>query len=653
MVEATAAAGEARTHTELLLESIGIKRIVVVDDEYAAISVEDVIGLCGNLDAVRAAALPHVQGIAFEGDKDIWAAQLRSRWEDLSAQQQSQLAAEARTLQVEGGAGPSNLVTDGGTAAGAAVPALADADGASDRAEAVAEDQAGTAAAVPDAGEQRRIDPRDDRRAAEALEDLLGSLTKCTFKTLSLAEWREQSKDLLEDDDAGATLFLFDRDFRRERQSRDEGFALVRAVQTRQVGYCGLITHTASLGEEYDAWSRLAQEHGLEKDRFVVIAKQRLTGTPPDHYSFLRMVRLAALSHRCAVVRAAAWKIFEESVQEARLAMERLSVLDFDQIILASSRREGVWEPDTLFRVFSVLMRREARARLHGENSGIGAKVNQARRVSAVPTEAAIALGTEPPCREALKIQHFEMYEEGDFLNRYCIPLDVGDIFEGGTGRRYIILAQPCDLMVRPNGGRSYDDKNGRCAALVELIVKGSRSPSKPSCAEVPYYEEGSGQSAFVDFAKVHHVQLAVLDLCALSPTGDAAIDVDAACPEFAIDPWKKRYENLKSLFASALQRYSELAKKQVGKGIEQLGLPIACTTVRFSVEVQGRRIRYGLKRVARLNQPRSGALLTAFAQYLSRAAFEHSFEHNLEDPQPAAADAKDLGNGGDEPGHA
>jgi hypothetical protein len=602
-----AATEEVRAHTELLLDSIGITRIVVVDDEYARVTVEDLIGLCSDLDTARAAQLPYMDDIRFDGDRDIWAKQLRELWQDLNEGQRSEVVMQAHRLH-DGATAGSNDAELGDGGAGSADMSAGNAS-AGDR-PLTAEDQ-------PDS-------PREDVRAASALEELLSGLSKCAFVPLSLSEWRERSKELLEGGEADSTLFLFDRDFQKEQQSQNEGIELVRAVQR---GYCGLITHTVSISEEYEAWSRLADEHRLEKDRFVVIAKQRLTGAPPGDYSFLRMVRLAALSGCCAAIKMAAWEIFERSVEGAKAAMERLSVLDFDQIVLASPRREGVWEPDTLFRVFAILMRHEARERLYGDDGAMRPKVAEARRISALPLDAEGAFGAELPCREAVKIQRLEMYEPGDFLNQYCLPIELGDIFEDAKGRRYLLLAQPCDLMVRPNGKRNYDDKCGRTAALIELIVGEPPLDARPRLVEVPLHDEGTGRSAFVDFGKAHQVQLSVLDLCALNQEGEAVIDVDRPCPSIVLGPWVRRYGDLRRLYQTALKRYEKLAAKQLTEELKNLGLPVACTTARFKATIDGTVLRYELHRRGRLNQPRSGALLTAFAQYQSRAAFEHDLD--------------------------
>lgn len=51
-------------------------------------------------------------------------------------------------------------------------------------------------------------------------------------------------------------------------------------------------------------------------------------------------------------------------------------------------------------------------------------------------------------------------------------------------------------------------------------------------------------------------------------------------------------------------------------------------STIGLAATVDGSTERYDLKRVVRLGQPWSGALLTSFAQYQARAAFDHPFDH-------------------------
>lgn len=586
VVSTATATQKLRSHARELFANIGVSRIIVVDDEYSTTDVEDVLGICAEIGPTRAAELPHLDGVDFGAPREIWTDRVREAWETLGVTGRQELMARARAHATN--AAESPLETGG--------------------------------------DEPEEI----DATAARSLEVLLGQLEDCEYITLSLGDWKLRSGALLADENASSTVLLFDRDLSREEEdATDGGIELVREAQATKTGYCGLISHTIPRESEYAAWLNLASEHTLDRDRFVVISKARLTGDERDCYGFLGMLRLAALSDRFAIVKSEAWSIFQDSVDKAKEAMERLSILDFDRIVFESSRREGVWEPGTLFRVFGILMRRQAQFRLHEET--ISSAVARARNVSAVPEEIASVLRSENASHEALRIQRFEVYESGDELNRSHSPIELGDIFETESNKkRYILLAQPCDLMVRSNGKRSYDAKLGRTAALVELVDK--KAGEAMSREELPFYDNETGKSAFANFAKAHQVQLAILDLCAIRADGSAIIQVNTASPDILIAPWAARYKELERVFKTALGRWVRLGNRQVADQLKSLALPKFSTTIRVDATVQGETVRYGLKRVMRLRQPRSGALLTSFAQYQARAAFEHVF-----DPHPDA----------------
>ena len=584
-----------RKHAQSLLTSIGVSRIIVVDDEYRRLEVEELIGLCSVLASDEAGALPHLDGINFQADQAIWTGLVREKWETLDQQGRERVLARGRALQPVSPRPPN-----------------------------------GNDSIDPQPGQ-------DDTQAAESLEETLDQLDGCEYVTLSLGEWRAQGNDLLSDDRAKNTVFLFDKDFTKEDGTKDEGMELVRQVQTGGVGFCGLLSHTVPVKGEHNAQMELSETYGLDAERFIVIAKERLTDDPLDHYQFLRMLRFIGLSKRYAIVKSTTWSVFEKSVAEAETAVERLSVSDFDRIVFESSRREGVWEPDTLLRVFGILMRREARKRLRQDEEILSA-VSEARGISAMSEELANAMGTETASQEALRIQRYETYELGEELNRFQVPIDVGDIFRDiRTSRPYILLTQPCDLMVREDGKRSYDGKDGRMGALVELVFDGKRKlvfdgkKEKESWGRLPFYHEDTGGSAFADFARAHHALLAILDLCVLRADGVVEIDVDAACPALLIQPWKARYERLGTFFRRALDRCDKLERKRVKKSLRLLTLPRLSATIGIQGTASDRTVHYGLERVTRLRQPWSGALLTAFAQYQARAAFEHPFERRVQ----------------------
>ena len=462
---------------------------------------------------------------------------------------------------------------------------------------------------------------KEDLGAARSLEDILAGLSGCEYITLSLEQWQERRESFLEDDSAKGTVFLFDRDFSNEGGSQNAGIELVREVQDRPVGCCGLLSHTIDIDGERDAWRQIVDEFNLQRDRFVVVAKERLTGDSSGYYHFLEMLRLVGLSGRYATLKSAAWSVFEESVVAAGDFVDSMSVFDFDKAVFRASRREGVWEPETLFRMFAILMRREALGRLH-QDEALFSDVVEARRMSGCYDALGGVVAAPESSPKAMQIQRFESYESPEELNRFHLPIDLGDIFERmSTRKRYILLVQPCDLVVRQGGRRTYEKKYRRTGALVELA--GNRGGRRDGWGELPFYHEPTGEPAFANYAKIHHVLLSILDLCAFRADGVAEIDLDQDCPNVAIQPWRERYEGLRELYEKALKRCDDLADGRAGRELQELVFPRLSATAQVVGVASGRTVAYDLKRVARLRQPWSGALLTEFTQYQARAAFE------------------------------
>ena len=569
----------ARQDAKKIFDTVGVSRIVMVDDEYAP-NVEELLGICDVLGAVLA-LLPHMSGVDPEDPEDERNDAIRDVWTALDNAERRSVLATARESY-------------------AALP--------EDRMD----------------GEAKVGQETDDRKAASSLEDILHGLENLEFVALCLSEWTERRDGYLGDKKAAETLLLFDRDFSREQAgTENEGLRQIQTVQSGEVGYCGLLSHTVPLGNEYEAWKSLSKEHGLDRDKFVVIAKDRLNREPPDYDGFLGMLRLTALSSRYGRVKSKAWSIFENSLTAARSAMESLSVLDFDRIVFASSRNESVWEPDTLLRVFSILMRRVATSSLHDDEE-ILAAVGTARRVSDAPDRIASALKGFGDSSEALEMQRFEIYDAGDELNRFRTPIDLGDIFRI-DGKFYMMLAQPCDLVVRKNGKRNYETNRLRRVAAVAELVRGDDT-KRDNWGRLPFYEEETGKSAFVNFGKVHQVPQVVLDLCAVSGDGSAMIELGEDAPEGLIEPWSARYRKLCKLFTNALATHTKLMEKELSGETASLVFPGSLNTLNLGPGANGKTVRYEVRRTIRLRQPWSGALLTEFAQYHARAAFEHEF---------------------------
>ena len=221
------------------------------------------------------------------------------------------------------------------------------------------------------------------------------------------------------------------------------------------------------------------------------------------------------------------------------------------------------------------------------------------------------------------------------------MPIELGDIFQKTSGnRKFILLAQPCDLMVRSDGKRRH--------TVYEAVLAEIETPSNDQnkhlafehgdIYKLPYFDEITGDEHYVNFSKTHSVKLCILDLCVYQKDGSAKISYGQTCPETLIPSWKNHFSKINRDFEKVIKRYKELQEKGIKKDILNMILPKSSNekSTLFKAKIQLSKkeesISYDCKRIGRLCQPRSGELLTKYANYISRMAFEHDFARSVED---------------------
>ncbi len=96
---------------------------------------------------------------------------------------------------------------------------------------------------------------------------------------------------------------------------------------------------------------------------------------------------------------------------------------EFEQIVCISSLNEGVWEPDTLARIFAVYHRIAVRQSIHAHDR-VFEVANNLRKLSRVRTGD---WGEATP--RAVELRRLEWFEDASDLNEQLTPLELGDIF--------------------------------------------------------------------------------------------------------------------------------------------------------------------------------------------------------------------------------
>lgn len=473
-----------------------------------------------------------------------------------------------------------------------------------------------------------------DDKHASALRDLISTEF---LSQLSLTEWEKEKQKIVPEASSKPTLFLFDQDLSKDGGTTDGGMKIISSLLSgdNHVILCGLLTHTVKRDNQYPEWERLASENSLDKNRFLVIPKESLEQEPLD---FARMLKLIALSVDFKILKDQTKDIIEEAHKKAAEEVKEISVLDFEHIIFEVAEKEGIWEPEMLFRLFALFHRLEVRS-LIPSKPDIEKIVDKLRSVRHIPTGSKMAA---PP--NSWIIQQKELYETADHLIKGRLPIELGDVFvktETTSKKAYILLAQPCDLLVRTNGKRAPEPKYlplAEISLLTELTESGE--PAKTDASkkeEIPYFGEKPGENFVVNLKNVHYVNPDILDMCVFSNDGSANLDLNKDTPTGIRPSWGNRYKKLKENFENPAREYDS-HKPEAGESAEksefkssirkQIEKGLTSGPFKGSFDRDGGQnvVKFNIKRIKRLTRQRANALLLEYAMSICRPAFDSDF---------------------------
>jgi len=175
--------------------------------------------------------------------------------------------------------------------------------------------------------------------------------------------------------------------------------------------------------------------------------------------------------------------------------------------------------------------------------------------------------------------------------------------------------------MVRSDGMRHHTVKE----AVLAEIVSGDFEKLE-SCAELQFLDVGAAKPSFVSFRKTHAVKLSALDFCAFQADGRATFTAGKACPESVIPAWKQHFKKLSEEVGATITKFDSLRKSEISAA-EAANLVASSSNeklLKAEVDSATKTITYNLKRIGRLRQPRAAAVLTRYANFLARYAFDH-----------------------------
>ena len=352
---------------------------------------------------------------------------------------------------------------------------------------------------------------------------------------------------------------------------------------------------------------------------------------------------------------------------EQKSAIKRAGTIpadDLERMVVHSSEQEGVWPADTLLRILEVMQRAGVRKSLrlqervvliterlrlladitaptdHEDDQETGGgdddtprtrrlevnghdEVGEDNEAEARDNETKLDNGLEAAWSSvAVSVFHEEIYDTAEHVNGLHLPIELGDLFERSDGKRFVVVAQPCDLMVRKKGVRIPDLTH----MLVAEIAAGEVSDRTEFASfELPYYNLDSGAIAFVKLGRPWTVRAIVLDACALNDDGRARLNLEADMPLALLPNWRARRDELHKVAKGLLTRVAKVPANAGDDTREAVGGsfkrdPFSLT----ELDPEAKIIAWDCTRVGRVRELYSRALLARFSQYFARDAYLH-----------------------------
>ena len=495
---------------------------------------------------------------------------------------------------------------------------------------------------------------------ANVLDQLRDEQNNIKLQSFNPREWAKKRISLAKKIPQGLkAIVLFDQklDLAGGKYLRTRGIDLVKDLLKSNLKDCfitGILTYTVEDENlELIERAKLAVDGDLEPEQLFVLTKKRLEYPP----LFVDGIKKLLLNGPSEKIKLAATKVGEAAFNVTKEKLLALDTYDFNQTVLQSSLKEGVWAPETLFRIIDIIYKDEIKRHILSHNliSDFNNLLTEASNLSAVE----IALDS-PPSTDRYALRRQELYAEGPLINGLFKPLENGDIFKvtAGTGLDglYILLSQACDLVIRSGSnnigrrgatvGHLLKIKNYKKADL-ELEIENSLAVTKKRAGKLQdfnhwktkgvleHIEEDPDVIGIVELPRAHVVNLDVLDLVMFNQTGVAEIDITAQAPTTLHAGLAKRFATLLRQYKTIYKEVNTCLNRLSAKKVEQpfinqlasLILPKISLNDKMGEPVlNGNTFSFGIERIKSLRDPYAKNLLDKYTRHLSRTGDLHDF---------------------------
>jgi hypothetical protein len=315
-----------------------------------------------------------------------------------------------------------------------------------------------------------------------------------------------------------------------------------------------------------------------------------------------------------------------------------------DAYVFGQGFKEGVSELHVVERALTSYAGQQLRV-FFGTDSAVHKNVARLRSLRNID----LGLDPTPADENLMAFRKAEVWESDALINSSFAPIACGDVFETddaerltkGANRKFLLLGQPCDVALRPNGNRSHD------TAFFVLLKKRTEPSDNPKLAYFPFKLDGEQWAC--DFRIATVVRLAILDLASFRTDGRVRVDEGYVAPADLLTAQSVIYKDRAAAAGRVLQAGIEIGANGVIDPSLQLcfssekpfnTVHSASYIPQFNPKQAGdpsdnvKRVTWKLRRYGRVRMPYATALLDQYMEVMSRRAFEIDFM-DLKKPKP------------------
>jgi hypothetical protein len=440
------------------------------------------------------------------------------------------------------------------------------------------------------------------------------------FLALPVKRWKTERDELLDQANV-KTLVFFDRNLTNALSGRTGGDALVKEIHGRNLAgvYSGVFTQDATdLATEVSMSQRITK---TVKAPIPVLGKWRAG----DSANFAEGLRVFLHIDSLNKIRNHTDKALVEAFKRAR---RHVNGIGYYAIMATadSAHVEGLFEQDGLIRIASNELRRQTEL-LAREEPPLRA-LDWIRQAADEHVSSKL-----PRSEDATRIDWEDRFDSAQHLSKCNTPTEIGDIYEvtdaSGKTTPYILLAQPCDLMVRADGKRYPTPSTLTLAELKIMDKDGANQAGR--LAPIGRFIEGSDDTWGADLSRRIYLPPQLLDACVFSADGRAVLAAGMAANPLLtlgwqkmankVDAWRKekasRARKLRNMLPSdEFPKRAELLRA-IDQGV--FGTYFQDGKISVSIDHSTSAITAGIRRSSRLVEAHSRRVLILNSQYQAR----------------------------------